>query len=379
MAFKLFKEESFVSPGSMGGKIKKFREMRGWSQKVLGQKCGFSESSADVRIGQYEKNAKVPRERVVKSLAAALNIDEYALFDADMSLERVMYHALFEMEDYHGLHPVYGPDGYSLRFDGSTIGSKALSFMRCQEFLEQWYNMRQKCLCSDSDNAEKKDALAMEYAIWRSEYPTNVMKESAEEFQDRIKREQLQDQIDILDAKKYSASELAKIDEALSSVMPSVKSSHKPIKKESDLVYLIKDVMEKGLDLLPLTPSNQLLGEHDNQQLFSLKSKDISEDTNKARLLADLTCGLEDLQKYGIEITRIITAHKEKLYVTYMYSSSDINYFQNVWKSWYVIQDIINRKDSWPDSELQKLEDKLKESITGKNDIIFSNIKKEDN
>ena len=31
--FRLFEDETYISPGSIGGKIKKFRELKGWSQK----------------------------------------------------------------------------------------------------------------------------------------------------------------------------------------------------------------------------------------------------------------------------------------------------------------------------------------------------------
>ena len=64
MAFdimRLFEDEGYISPGTIGGKIKRYRELRGWSQKELGIKCGFSASTADVRIAQYEKNKKIPR------------------------------------------------------------------------------------------------------------------------------------------------------------------------------------------------------------------------------------------------------------------------------------------------------------------------------
>ena len=56
-----------ISPGSIGGKIKKYRELRGWTQKELGIRCGFTESTADVRIAQYEINSS----------------NEYSLLDAE--------------------------------------------------------------------------------------------------------------------------------------------------------------------------------------------------------------------------------------------------------------------------------------------------------
>ena len=54
-------DNDFISPGSIGAKIKKIREYRGLTQKILGIRCGFSDATADVRIGQYEKNKKTPR------------------------------------------------------------------------------------------------------------------------------------------------------------------------------------------------------------------------------------------------------------------------------------------------------------------------------
>ena len=53
------KKGNWESPGSLGQKIKKIRMLRRYTQKELGVMCGFSLSSADVRIAQYEKNKKI--------------------------------------------------------------------------------------------------------------------------------------------------------------------------------------------------------------------------------------------------------------------------------------------------------------------------------
>ena len=121
---KLFEDKDYVSPGSIGGKIKRIRELRGYTQKQLGIACGFSQTSADVRIAQYEKNKKIPREKVLINIASALGIDDCALYDADMLSYNRMYHALFDLEDFHSLHPVKKNDGYYLEFGGHTILGK---------------------------------------------------------------------------------------------------------------------------------------------------------------------------------------------------------------------------------------------------------------
>lgn len=46
---------------SIGGKIKRIRQLKGLTQKELGIKCGFSETTAVQRISQYEKNLKTPK------------------------------------------------------------------------------------------------------------------------------------------------------------------------------------------------------------------------------------------------------------------------------------------------------------------------------
>ena len=95
MYFEIGKKE-YISPGTIGGKIKRIREHLGLSQKQLGLRCGFSEATADVRIRQYESNKKVPRETALKKLCSALEIEEHALFDADLLPNNAMYHALFD-------------------------------------------------------------------------------------------------------------------------------------------------------------------------------------------------------------------------------------------------------------------------------------------
>lgn len=86
------KKENWVSPGSLGQKIKKIRMLRKYTQKELGVMCGFSFSSADVRIAQYEKNKKIPREKILKDMCNALGVGEGALIHADMLSYQEMFY-----------------------------------------------------------------------------------------------------------------------------------------------------------------------------------------------------------------------------------------------------------------------------------------------
>lgn len=375
MAFdimRLFEDKTFISPGTIGGKIKKYRELRGWSQKELGIKCGFSPSTADVRIAQYEKNKKIPREKALKDIAAALGVDEYALFDADMVPYNLMYHALFDMEDFHGLHPVKREDGYYLEFSGKTVLGQNITRLDFRDFLEKWYEMRQKYQPNSSDTDEEKAEKAKEYALWRGEYPQNVARETTEKMQDAMREHRLQAELDELYAKRNNESELSRIEKAISDALASVKATYEPIQHESDLIYLIKECMEKGLPVERFSPEERVEMDYDYIHLFSVKSEDITRDDNTKRLFAQLVCAVETMQQHRINIIQVITSKDKELYVTYKYPASQYRFFNNLRNCWEDITYILERKPYWSKPELDELEEKFREKITGEKDVSFS-------
>lgn len=60
---------------TIGERIKFYRNVNGFTQKELGVLCGFSEATADVRIAQYEKNLKIPRNDILLKIAKSLSIE----------------------------------------------------------------------------------------------------------------------------------------------------------------------------------------------------------------------------------------------------------------------------------------------------------------
>lgn len=369
---KWFEDESYISPGSIGGKIKKYRELKGWSQKELGVRCGFSPSTADVRIAQYEKNRKIPRDKVLKDIANALGIDEYALYDTDLLPYSRMYHILFDIEDIYGLHPVKKDDGYYLEFSGDTILDQRVMRGDYESFLEIWYEMRQKYQPNYSDSSEEKKQKQNDYTIWRAEYPMNEARKHSEQLRDAMRERHLQAELDELHAKKNRESEIKRINDSLVDILPEVKKLYSPIKYESDLIFLIKDIIEKGLPLERFSPEERFEIDYDNIHLFSVKSEDILKSEENKRLYSSLLCAIETLQKYKININQSITSKNKELYVTYKYPSSQYGYFENLQHSWEDIKFIIERKPWWSQREIDELEEQLQEKITGENDVLFS-------
>ena len=69
---------------AIGERIHHFRLLRGFTQKYLGQQLGFSDSQADVRIAQYEKGARSPKEKYLNALADIFEVSPHALAVPDI-------------------------------------------------------------------------------------------------------------------------------------------------------------------------------------------------------------------------------------------------------------------------------------------------------
>ena len=74
----------------IGEKIKRVRLHRHMKQRELGELVGFTDGAAN-RIAQYESGFRVPKEEMVKKIAAALQVEECALLEPDTgNLEGIM-------------------------------------------------------------------------------------------------------------------------------------------------------------------------------------------------------------------------------------------------------------------------------------------------
>ena len=61
---------------TFGRKLKHLRQKNHLTQKELGMAVGFPDNCADVRIAQYETNARMPREELLKKLAQVLGVQK---------------------------------------------------------------------------------------------------------------------------------------------------------------------------------------------------------------------------------------------------------------------------------------------------------------
>lgn len=85
-----------------GERIRRLRKLRGLTQKALGVSVGFSETNADIRIAQYEKGTRVPRDELTEKLAAVLGVSPAFLQVPDIDDPVSVIHTLFALEDLYG-------------------------------------------------------------------------------------------------------------------------------------------------------------------------------------------------------------------------------------------------------------------------------------
>lgn len=95
-----------------GNVIKFCREVYGLTQKELGIILGFSESTADVRISQYESNTRTPNPDLIKRIAKIFNISRYALEKPSLDTELAAVHTIFKMDSIYGLRMAQDGDDY---------------------------------------------------------------------------------------------------------------------------------------------------------------------------------------------------------------------------------------------------------------------------
>ena len=149
---------------SVGSKIRAIRMLKNMTQKELGEMVGFSTSTADVRIRQYESNKMVPKEDKLKEIANALNVDITALKDHDIYSDLDLMQVLFQLEEDWGLNIRKENEQYVLSFDESNPLTKyTLHNLDC------WHQAKTNMLTDADDNYS---ALYNDkYKLWKHRFP----------------------------------------------------------------------------------------------------------------------------------------------------------------------------------------------------------------
>ena len=143
---------------AIGERIHYFRMQRGMTQKQLGNAIGFKESTADVRIAQYETGVRTPKVEIVSSLARVLDVSTAALTVPDIDTDIGLMHTLFTLEDISALRIGKIDGELCIRLDRSSPRYHAM-----YEMLSAWQQQAAKLEASEITQAD--------YDRWRRYYP----------------------------------------------------------------------------------------------------------------------------------------------------------------------------------------------------------------
>ena len=121
---------------AIGKRIRFFRNRKGMTQKQLGEILGFLGKTSDVRMAQYESEARTPKQDLVKEMAHILDVSPRAITVPEIDSYIGLMHTLFALEDMYGLKIGEIDGEVCLRLDkstGSTYSTMFDMFHSCQE------------------------------------------------------------------------------------------------------------------------------------------------------------------------------------------------------------------------------------------------------
>ena len=144
---------------AIGERIRFFRNLRGMTQKYLGQMVGFPEKTADIRMAQYESGSRTPKADLTNKLAEVFGISPQALSVPDIDSYIGLMHTLFTLEDRYGLTIEKTENGVLMYADPR----KGTDAAELSKMLTAW--------AKQSEKYHNGDINRDEYDKWRYNYP----------------------------------------------------------------------------------------------------------------------------------------------------------------------------------------------------------------
>ena len=137
---------------AIGQRIKFFRNRKGFTQKQLGEMLGFHGKSSDVRMAQYESEARIPKQELIKEMAGLLEVDTKALTVPNIN-------NYFGLEDMYGL--TIGENDGNICLSLDTAVTKPHSVL--DDCLKSWLRQKEKLAQGEITKEQ--------YDEWRYQYP----------------------------------------------------------------------------------------------------------------------------------------------------------------------------------------------------------------
>lgn len=144
---------------AIGKRIKFFRNKKGMTQKQFGAMLGFLGKTSDVRMAQYEAEARIPKFDLLKEMAGILGVSTHALNVPDIDSYVGLMHTFFALEDMYGLKIKEIDGELCLCLDRSNP-----SYLSMFDMFHAWQQQSAKL--------ENGEISREEYDEWRYKYPS---------------------------------------------------------------------------------------------------------------------------------------------------------------------------------------------------------------
>ncbi|MDD3138403.1 MAG: helix-turn-helix transcriptional regulator [Lachnospiraceae bacterium] len=144
---------------AIGQRIKFFRNRKGMTQKYLGEILGFLGKTSDVRMAQYESEARVPKAELIKEMAGVFDVSTHALNVPDIDTYLGLMHTFFALEDMYGLKIGEIDGEICLHLDKSVTAPGST----LDDMFRSWQ--------AQSARLEAGEISKEEYDAWRYKYP----------------------------------------------------------------------------------------------------------------------------------------------------------------------------------------------------------------
>jgi transcriptional regulator with XRE-family HTH domain len=144
----------------------------------LGELCGFSENTADVRIRQYESNKKSPKDDTLMMIAQALKINYIAIKNYDMSYTEDILETLFWLDSAGNTIDLFALDKEkdsenNWKYKGSYNDNEfmnartpygiVINYGLVNEFMDEWSLRKQEL--------QKEEISQAQYNNWKWNWP----------------------------------------------------------------------------------------------------------------------------------------------------------------------------------------------------------------
>ena len=147
---------------NIGERIGFFRRLHNLDKEELGRLLGYRDRTCDVRVAQYESGDRVPKEEMLKKIAAIFGISPYALNIPNIRTWASRMHIFFAMEDKYGAEIKKIDDEYYLRIEKTYPEHPTITGVR-NAVLQEWVDLYSALL--------KGVISREEYDRWRYNYP----------------------------------------------------------------------------------------------------------------------------------------------------------------------------------------------------------------